>query len=48
MLQSLDVRYIRDTMKEMLAVLEDFADKETYEGLEPDVRECLEIMEAML
>ena len=35
-------------MKEMLAVLEDFADKDTYDGLEPDVKECLEIMEELL
>ena len=48
MLQSLDVRYIRDTMKEMLAVIEDFADPDTYEGIEADAIECIEIMEEML
>ena len=43
-----DVRYIRDTIKETLSVCRDELLPQTLEGIEPELEECLDLLEDLL
>jgi hypothetical protein len=43
-----DMRYVRDTLKELWSVMKDWIPQDEVDSLEDDYNECMELLEEQL